>query len=367
MMNIGRKISRIQEILIDRNIDALLSTRHESIGYLTGVFQRSGLAMLIEPEGKPLVLSEESERLKDEAWAPDLVQIEIAAAKGLPIAKIGALVDAVKQRGLAKKRLGLERAHLTASEMETLARALPDAEWVEAGDVVGSAMLVKGADEIRALRRVAEAADAGLKRAVDTLRVGVTELEIAGEIELAIRKLGAERTWFPTHVASGYRSDLGIAFATDKVIQYNDKVVLDVGPIRQSYCGELCTQVVVGKATTEVKKLFQGVVDVHRKIIESLIPGKKASDVFHAAYDYSQELGLKGVYPSFGRGIGVVGSEELLLFRPTCETELVPGMVVATVTYIGEGPHEIGTERMTLITADGPAPLSTFPLELIEV
>jgi Xaa-Pro aminopeptidase len=366
-MDIQRRISRIQKIIIDRRIDALLSTRYECIGYLTGVFQRSGVAMLIEPEGKPLVVSEEIARLKDEVWAPDVLQIEYAEAKGLPIARIGALVNAVKVRDLASKRLGIEKAHLTALEMEVLGNALPDAEWVEAGDVVPLAMLVKGADEIRALRRAAEIADAGMKHAIDSLRVGVTELEVAGEIELAIRKLGADRTWFPAHVASGYRSDLPLAFPTDKVIQHNDKVALDIGPIYRFYCGELSMHVVVGKASAEIKKLFQGAADIQNKAIETLVPGNKASDVFHAAYDYSQELGFTECYPSFGRGIGVIGIEEPLVFRPTCETELVPGMVVATVTYLSDGRHEIGTERMTLITEDGPAGLSSCPLELVEI
>jgi len=366
-MDIPRKIARIQKALVDRGIDAMLSTRLECIGYLTGVFQKSGVAMLIEPEGKPLIVSEETERLKDEMWGTDLLQIEYADAKGLPIARIGALVNAVKERGLAGKRLGLEKAYLTALEMELLASQLPGAKWVEAGDAIPSAMLVKGPEEIRALRRVAEIADAGMTQAINSLKVGVTELEVAGEIERTIRKLGADRTWFPIHVASGYRSDEVTAFPTEKVIQYNDKVVIDMGPIYHFYCGELCTQVVVGKASSEIKKLFQGVADIHKKAIESLIPGKKASDVFRATYEYSQKLGLSRVYESFGRSIGVLGIEESMGFRATCDVELVPGMVVATVTYAGEGRHDIGTERMTLITENGPAPLSTFPLELIEV
>lgn len=362
-----RRIAGIQKVIVDRGLDGMLSTRYEYIGYLTGVFHRSGVAMLVEPEGKPIIVCDEPAIIKSEAWAPDLLQIEHADSRGLPIARIAALAHAVEQRGLAGKRLGLEKAHLTALEMELLASLLPDAEWVEAGNVIPLAMLVKGNDEVGALRRAAEIADAGMKRALDTLRVGVTELEVAGEMELVMNRLGADRTWFPIHVASGYRSDLAIAYATEKLIQPNDKVALDIGPIYHLYCGELCTQVIVGKASADIKRLYQSMVDVHSKVVETLIPGKRASEVFNAGYEYSQNLGVKEVYPSFGRSIGVTGIDESLFFRSTCETVLAPGMVVATVTYVGDGRHAIGAERMVLITEDSPEILSTLPLDLVEI
>ena len=368
-MNIEKRIRRINQLLSQRNLAGLITSRYQSIGYLTGVYQRWGTIMFVPSEGKPIICSAEIERVQDEAWDPDLIEFigPTQYMSAVYYSRIEAIVNEIKRLGLDKGKLGFEKAHVTALEYENLKSFLPKAELVNAGDLIPSSMLVKDHEEIKILKKLAGIADAGLNEALRRIRVGVTELEVSGYIDLAMKCLGAEKTWFPSHVASGYRSNFNMAYPTDKIIQYGDKVALDVGPMLQLYCGQLNVHVVVGKSLPEYKKLFTGAANVLQTIFESLKPGKKVSEIFHIGKRKATELGYNEVLPHFGRGIGIIDNEELLTFSPNCETLLVPGMVLAIITYIREGNLLISNERMVEITRDGGRWLCSYPLELIEL
>jgi Xaa-Pro aminopeptidase len=368
-MNVQKRIGKAQTLVADRKLDALISTRYQSIGYISGVFQRWGTVMLVPLEGKPLLISSERRRVESEAWDPELIDFCDAQLVGEPenLPKGKVLANELKRRGLEDKRLGIEKGYISAAEMEQISALLPKVEWVEAGDLIPSLMLIKDAEEARALRRVAEIADAAMHEALNILEVGISELEVSGLVDLAVKRAGGEKTWFPTHVCSGQRADFDMAYPTDKLIQYNDRVVIDVGPMYKLYCGQLNTHVVVGEASSDDKKLFQAVADVHRKVIESLRVGVKASEVYQIAIEYAHRLGWPGCLSYFGRGIGIIDNEELLVFSPSCETTLAAGMAVATVTYIRDGHRTISTEQMVLIGENGAEKLTKYPFELLEV
>jgi Xaa-Pro aminopeptidase len=368
-MNVEKRIRRIRNVLSERKLAGLIASRYPCIGYLTGVYQRWGTIMFIASEGKPIICSAELERVQDESCDPDSLEF-VGPAKymsALYYSRIEEIANEIKRLGLEKERLGFEKASLTVTEYEKLTSALPSAELVNAGDLIPLVMLVKDHEEIKILKQLAAIADAGLDEALKSMRVGVTELEVSGLIDLAMKRAGAEKTWFPTHVASGYRSDFNMAYPTDKVIQYGDKVALDVGPILQLYCGQLNVHAVVGKSRPDYKKLFKGTATVLQTIFDSLRPGKKASEIFSIGERKGKELGYDEVLPHFGRGIGMIDNEELLTLSPECETVLAPGMVLAIICYIREGGHVISNERMVEITEDGGRWLCSYPLELVEI
>jgi Xaa-Pro aminopeptidase len=367
-MNIEKRVRRIKQLLLDRNLAGIILSRYPSIGYLTGVYQRWGTIMFVSNEGKPMICSAEIERVRDEAWEPDSFEFiglgEYSSA--LYYSRVESVVSEIKRLGLDKERLGFEKAFLTAVEYDNLKSSLPNAKLINASDLVPSIMLVKDHEELRILRKLAAIADVGVNEALKTLKVGITEIEASGLIDLAMKRFGAEKTWFPTHVASGYRSDFNMAYPTDKIIQYGDKVALDVGPILQLYCGQLNAHVVVGKSLPEYKKLFKGAATVLQTIFDSLQPGRKCSEIYQIGEERGKELGYKEVMPHFGRGIGIIDNEELLTFSPHCETVLMEGMVLAIITYIRDGKYVISNERMVEVTKEGGQWLCSYPLELIE-
>jgi len=347
----------------------IILSRYQSIGYLTGVFQRWGTGMLVPLEGQPLICAVEIERVKDEAVDPEALAFigPGGYVSALYYSRLEAVAQQVKKLGLAKARLGIEKASLSATEMESLKSFLPEAELVGAGDLVPALMLVKSPEELKFLRKLAAIADAGIQEALRCIHPGVTELEVSGLIDLAMKRLGAEKTWFPTHVASGYRSNFNMAYPTDKIIQNGDKIALDVGPMLNLYCGQLNVHVNLGKSQPAHRKVFADAAAILRTVLQAMTPGRKASDIFQVGMEKGRELGYREVLPHFGRGIGIIDNEELLTFSPTCQTALQPGMVMAIITYLREGPTVISNERMVEVTAEGGRWLCAYPLELVEI
>ena len=368
-MNVEKRIRRIRDLLSERNLAGIIVSRYQTQGYLTGVYQRWKTIMFVPRDGKPIVCSIERERVQDEAWDCDLLEFTPTPfMSSLYYSKIETVVNEIKKVRLDGEKLGFEKAHMSISEFEQLKSLLPHAELINAEDLIPSIMLIKDNEELKVLRKLAAIADAGLNEALKTLRAGVTELEVSGLMDLTMKRLGAEKMWFPTHVASGYRSNFRMAYPSDKVIQYGDKVALDVGPMFQLYCGQLNTQVVVGKGSSEYKRLFDNSVTVLQGIFDSLEPGKKASDVYYSGERKAKETGYNEFFPLFfGRGIGIIENEELLTLSPYCQTMLKPGMVLALVTYLRYGEYVISNERMVEITEHGARWLSSFPLGFVEI
>ncbi len=368
-MNTEKRIRAIQNKIAERSLAGLLLSRYPTIGYLTGVYQRWGTIMLVPQEGQPILCSAEIARVRDEALESDLIEFvgQTGYKSAVYYSRIKAVTHEIKRLHLERERLGCEKGSLSAGEYEDLKELLPQAEWVNAGDLVPSLMLIKDPQELRVLRKLAAIADVGIHEALQALRVGANELEVSGRMDLAMKRAGAEKTWFPTHVASGYRSNFNMAYPTDKIVQSGDKVALDVGPLLQLYCGQLNVHVVVGKSAPEYKKLFQAGADVLQTIYGALEPGKKASEMYATGMQKARGLGYGEVLPHFGRGIGMIDNEELLTFSPTCETVLKPGMVLAIITYIRDGQNVISNERMVEMTEKGGQWLCSYPLELIEI
>jgi len=369
-MNIPNRIQKIQAAIKARDLAGLIVSRYPCIGYLTGVFQRWGSIMLIGTEGKPVLCSGEIKRVADEAWDPEVLDL-VGPPKSTSVvyySRVQAAAEQIKGLGLARERIGIEKAHMSAAEYEALTQLLPRARLVEAADLIPRLMLIKDRAELKVLRRLSAIADAGLYEASKCLRVGMTELEMAGLMDLAVHRLGAEKLWFPTHVASGYRSNFNMAYPTDKIIQFGDKVSLDVGPMLQLYCGQLNVHVVVGKSLSAYKKLFAKSARLLTTIFESVKPGRNASEVFSKAQEMARQLRFTEVTPHFGRGLGTIDNEELLTLSPHCHTELAPGMVLAIITYVRDGEYLISNEKMIEVRKkEGSRWLSTFPLELIEI
>jgi Xaa-Pro aminopeptidase len=369
-MNIPNRIQNIQAAIKDRDLAGLVVSRYPCIGYLTGVFQRWGCIMLIGTEAKPVLCSGEIKRVEDEAWDPEVLDLAgpPRSTSVVYYSRIQAAAEQIKGLGLAGERIGIEKAYMSAVEYEALIQSLPRAQLVDASDLIPRLMLIKDRDELKVLRKLASIADAGLYEALKCVKVGMTELEVAGLMDLAMHRLGAEKLWFPTHVASGYRSNFNMAYPTDKIIQFGDKVSLDVGPMLQLYCGQLNVHVVVGKSLSAYKKLFTKSARLLKSIFKSIKPGRKASEVFSMAQEKGRQIGFKEVTPHFGRGLGTIDNEELLTLSPSCHTELAPGMVLAIITYVRDGEYLISNEKMIEVTEKkGARWLSTFPLELVEI
>jgi len=178
------------------------------------------------------------------------------------------------------------------------------------------------------MRQAAILAGDVLTGAVKLLKPGVTENEIAAEIEYQMRRRGASGPAFETIVAFGKRSALPHARPTAKRLRKNELVVLDLGAILAHYCSDITRTVYVGRAPARIKKWYMAVLEAQTAAIAAVRAGVSCGDVDAAARQVLAGYKLDRHFThSTGHGLGLEVHEDPRLARAQ-KARLEPGYVV---------------------------------------
>jgi Xaa-Pro aminopeptidase len=178
------------------------------------------------------------------------------------------------------------------------------------------------------MQEAADLADQTFTYILTKLKPGVSENEIALEMEIYMRKHGATSSSFDTIVASGERSALPHGVASDRLLQANEFVKLDFGAYYHGYCSDLTRTVVLGKPTERHKQIYDTVLEAQLLALEKLKPGMTGREVDAIARNVITKAGY-GDHFGHGTGHGL-GMEihEAPRLSLLSDTVLEPGMVV---------------------------------------
>jgi len=190
--------------------------------------------------------------------------------------------------------------------------------------------------------------------ALEVLRPGVKETEVAAEMELTARRAGAEEMSFPTIIASGARSALPHGRASEQVIRAGGFVVCDFGVILRGYCSDQTRTVWVGPVADDARPAYEAVREAQQAAIDAVRPGVALGEVDEAARKVLRKAGLGKFFThSTGHGVGLeiheaprvaAGQEEILQ----------PGMVITTEPGVYfPGKWGVRIEDMVVVTAGG--------------
>jgi Xaa-Pro aminopeptidase len=142
--------------------------------------------------------------------------------------------------------------------------------------------------------------------AYETIRPGVTEIEVAAEIEYAMRKKGGWGTGFETIVASGVRSAYPHGGCTDRKIRPGDLVVVDIGSNFEYYLSDMTRTIVAGKPSEKQAKMYEAVKTAQQKAHQGIKAGAKGKDIDLAARKTIQDAGYGSYFVhSLGHGVGL--------------------------------------------------------------
>jgi Xaa-Pro aminopeptidase len=272
-------------------------------------------------------------------------------------------------RASKSQTLGIEGQYLTVAGRRSLSDELPSHIRVrEAPPLVERARMVKDADEIRAIRTAVERGAELFNHALQTIRPGVKETEVAAEMEYAARKDGAEGMAFETIIASGARSALPHGRASSAAIVSGAFVVCDFGVILHGYCSDRTRTVYVGAATAEARRVYDAVLASQQAAIDAVGPGVKVARIDQAARETLQQNGLAQYFThSTGHGVGLEIHEAPRVARGQLEV-LRPGMVITIEpgVYL---PAKWGVriEDMVVVTEQGCEVLTPTQKEFIVI
>jgi Xaa-Pro dipeptidase len=377
-----QRVEKARAQMAAHDLDALLVWKDENVRYLTGLRAQliagksSALNGVLFPrEAEPILLCSGGERDRALAKMPWLTQIHaipIMEERGLVEGfLLSTLKPCLEQHGLLSARLGLDQP--TMNLVETLRKLLPEVELVDGDAAMQQARLVKLPAEIAVIEEACAIGDAVTRRALDAVREGRRETEVAGDALQTLYYLGGEMAHVVTpFVASGEHMSPPHRIATDKLIRNRDVCFIDIGAMWNGYFADIGRMTIVGKPSRTQREVYTAVYEGLMAGIQRMRPGNTNQDVAKAIIDKIAAHGLsEHLFSLFiGHGIGVGANEppyigETLLGATTYP--LQPNMVFAVEPLVWlpdvEGGAGVRIEDMVLITDGAPRVLSRVDYE----
>ena len=343
---------------VDR-LDAFVVSHVPNIFYLTGFSGSAGI-LLITANGATL--------FTDPRYTNQSKQ-EVTAAK-IKIVRGPLLQEAGKQsKSSRRRRIGFETAHLTVAEKGLLGSTVGrQASWIPWDGKVETLRMVKDECELVTMREAADIACSAWEETLPLVSPGVSEIDLAAEIEFRMRRKGAAGPAFDTIIASGERGAWPHAQASRKLVKKNELVVFDLGAILRGYSSDLTRTVYVGRATPEMRRWYRAVLEGQQTARQALRPGVTAEQVDAAARRVLKEAGLeKKFIHSTGHGLGLEVHEAPRLGRGDRSTLRAGAVVTLEPGVYIEGTGGIRIEDDALVTNSGAEYLTHAKRELIEV
>jgi Xaa-Pro aminopeptidase len=282
--------------MVKEKVDALVVTFLPNVQYLTGF---SGSA------GALLVTSTNSIFFTDTRY--DLQVREEVRDSQVVIAKESAGVAAAKQAArLRVKRVGMEADTLPYAGHQRLKELLPSKKLVPTRGWVETLRIEKDEREIALIRKAVELGSRAMEETLTLLRPGMTELEVAAEIEFRMRRYGGERPSFETIVATGPRAALPHARATTRRIRPKEFILLDLGVILSGYASDMTRTVFLGKAPAKAARIYRAVKEAVEEAEEHVVAGRAAESVDKAARKVLRRYGYERYFThGLGHGLGM--------------------------------------------------------------
>ncbi len=337
------KLAKLRAELQAANIDAFMITRPENRRYITGFHGSAGTVLVTQTGAYLLTDFRYVEQAKSQA--PEF-QVIRTGAPGQ-----NTLNDLIVADGVS--RLGFEQRHVTYADFTQLKQEL-SAELVPQSGIVEKLRVVKTEAEVAHMQRASDIAEAAFQAILPEIKIGNSELTIALELEIAMRRLGAEGMSFPIIAASGPRSSLPHGAPSERLLQEGDFLTLDFGAISGGYCSDMTRTVVLGQPSEKQQEIYRIVLEAQLQAQAAVHPGMKGSELDKVARDIITDAGY-GDYlgHGLGHGVGLQVHEGPSAGRRS-EAVLEPGMVVTVEPgiYI---PNFGGVriEDMVLVTETG--------------
>jgi Xaa-Pro aminopeptidase len=371
---------RVQALMAARDLDFLVAYADDRASF--GPAHARWLAdfpvhfepacILMPHEGEPVLLvgPESDEYALVVGRIPDVrVLRELTHPdEDYPFARIQSLAEVMAEIGgaSAARRVGIGGRGLVGADLMAAFRAaLPSAEWVDVENALCDLRARKSPAELRVIRHAYQIAEIGLNAGIEAIAAGVTEREIAAEIEAAMRRAGAEGTGIDTIVASGPNSRPILARSTFRRIEPDDLVVLTVAPRYEGYHAAIGRLVLVGDPGPEVRRARDTAIRAQRAAAAALRPGPEGREVEAVGRGIVNDAGLGQYFLYSGlHSVGVIEFEPPI-FGPSSPARLEEDMVISIDIPMFNAPWGgLRIEDGYVITASGAEPLDRAPYEI---
>lgn len=314
------RVDALKELAFEKkSFDAFLVGNEKNLLYLTRT--PGAFCLLIPKRGENTIFVYGTNYEQTKAGAKGF-KVELLKAGEKLTDRFAPLLKASKAEKIALDTLSYDFYHWLAKGFRGRARLKVQSA------LIWKLRRVKDEEEIRLMRKAGTITGAGMRAAYETIKPGVTEIEVAAEIEYAMRKEGGWGTGFETIVASGLRSAYPHGGCADRKIRAGDLVVVDIGSCYEYYLSDMTRTIVAGKPSEKQTKIYEIVKTAQEKAHEAIKAGTKGKDIDLAARKTIQDAGYGQYFVhSLGHGVGL-DIHEPPGFAATNKDVLVAGNVM---------------------------------------
>ena len=338
--------NQLRQKLSEVKADALLVTQPANVRYLSGFKSPEDARILISPDkallitdGRYIHQSKEESRLETLITTPQETWMDKVAELAKPY------------------QLAIESNHLTVEYWNHLSEKM-GSEPIATKTLVNDLRLIKTPQELALIKEAASIADQAFLYIINFITPGITEIEVALEIERYIRKHGAENA-FDIIVASGVRSSMPHGHASSKTIQEGELVTLDFGAKLEGYHSDMTRTIGVGTVSDEDQRMYAAVLEAQEAALAALAPEKDGKEIDILVRETLKKHQLETYFThGLGHGVGLdihegpsMNSRTSVILKAGMTVTVEPGVYVP-------GKSGVRIEDLTVITANGHERLS---------
>jgi len=317
------RINKLRRMMEDGGMEGLIITRPENRFYLSGFTGEDGILFISLDKLYLVTDSRYVEQAAAESPGWQVVEVAGDYLKALP--------DLVGGQG----KVGFESRHITYDLYHKLAQHL-EGRLKPCVSMVEELRKVKDEEELALIRKAVEIGDAAYRDILPFISIGVTEREIAVELERLLKVKGCSRIAFDTIAVSGIRASLPHGKPSSKRLEAGDMLTLDFGGVYEGYAGDTTRTIAIGEAPAYLRNVYQRVLEAQQAAIRAVRAGVPCREVDGAARDYLKAHGLDKYFAhSTGHGLGLqvheepaVGARSEMILQENMVITIEPGVYI---------------------------------------
>lgn len=311
------RLTKLREILTNEGLDAILITQPENRRYLSGFTGSTGVLLISQEQA---VLATDFRYYEQvEKQAPDFRLAKVTA-------RFETLLPELIQQ-VGAKTVGFESTHLTVDQHQQWQEVAEGFELLPTRELVERIRAVKDEGELGKIKKAIALSDEALAHIAGFIEPGMTEKEVAWELEVFMRTRGAEKLAFDTIVGSGPNGAMPHATVSERVIQAGEPIVIDMGAMVDGYNSDLTRTICAGRADDKFKEIHAIVLEAQLTAERDIRPGMQGKQADGIARQVIEQAGYGENYGhGLGHGVGLAVHEKPGVGRLS-EDVLEPGMV----------------------------------------
>ncbi|MFP7478099.1 M24 family metallopeptidase [Terribacillus saccharophilus] len=271
----------------------------------------------------------------------------------------------LKERGRIPASMGIEKDHMSVLRLELLKHILPDTAFPNATELLQDLRNIKDKKEYTLLKQAAVLADLGVKKGIEAIAAGKSELQIVAELEYALKQEGVRSMSFATTVLSGAKTASPHGTPDGKQIAPGDLVLFDLGVIFEGYCSDITRTVAYKHVTADQQHIHDTVRIALEKATAASKAGTAIAEIDRAARGHIEQAGYGEYFTHrVGHGLGI-GIHEFPSLSSNNTQAMQEGMcyTIEPGIYL-PGVGGVRIEDDIFLTKNGPDVLTAYPRDL---